>query len=86
MWGLKKWLHKHVRHKKSPKKFYGRSVTSENLTVEPLHTPLSTIIAANNIKYNASCCVFRPAFGGCAHLKAGQNSFLSHFQRTPSGS
>ena len=26
-----------------------------------------------------NCCVFWPAFGCCAHLKAGWNTFLSHF-------
>ena len=27
-----------------------------------------------------TCCVFLPAFGCCAHLKAGQNNFLGFFQ------
>ena len=27
-----------------------------------------------------SCCVFRPAFGCCAHPKAGQTTFFSRFQ------
>ena len=26
------------------------------------------------------CCVFQPAFGCCAHLKAGQNTFFGSFQ------
>ena len=26
------------------------------------------------------CCVFRPAFGCCSHLKAGGNTFFSSFQ------
>ena len=26
------------------------------------------------------CCVFRPAFGWCAHPKAGRNTFFSRFQ------
>ena len=26
------------------------------------------------------CCVFRPAFGCCAHAKAGQTTFFSRFQ------
>ena len=28
-------------------------------------------------KYN--CCVFRPAFGCCGHLKAGQTTFFQPF-------
>ena len=29
---------------------------------------------------NIDCCVFRPAFRCCVHLKAGQNLFFSRFQ------
>ena len=28
----------------------------------------------------SNCCVFRPAFGCCAHSKAGRNTFFSRFQ------
>ena len=29
---------------------------------------------------NRKCCVFQPAFGCCAHSKAGQNTFFSRIQ------
>ena len=32
------------------------------------------------MKANHKCCVFRPAFGCCAHPKAGRNTFFSRFQ------
>ena len=32
-----------------------------------------------NMFIRGPCCVFQPAFGSCAHPKAGQNTFFSCF-------
>ena len=49
----------------------------------PIHSQTYVVCATSRVLnrfQDNRCCIFSPAFGCCAHMKAGQNTFFSRYQ------
>ena len=64
-------------HFEEPRKYFFNCFNFQTKAVD-FEDPGFLKCGASSLFYY--CCVFRPAFGCCTHLKAGQNTFFGSFQ------